>query len=56
MRLAALAPAATLERGYAIVRHGGSIVRAASDLSVGDRVEIQLAVGEISATVEDVRR
>jgi exodeoxyribonuclease VII large subunit len=54
-RLAALAPAATLERGYAIVRREGSIVRAARDVSVSDRLEIQLATGQIRATVDDVR-
>jgi exodeoxyribonuclease VII large subunit len=53
-RLAALSPAATLGRGYAIVRHDGTIVRAATALAAGDRVEVELAAGSFSAGVEEV--
>ncbi|HEU4422922.1 MAG TPA: exodeoxyribonuclease VII large subunit [Pilimelia sp.] len=51
-RLRALSPAATLERGYAIVRRtDGHVVRAAVDVAVGDAVRVRLADGELTATV-----
>ncbi len=51
-RLRALSPAATLDRGYAIVqRADGHVVRAASDVAKGDTLRIRLAQGELSATV-----
>ena len=53
-RLRALSPAATLERGYAIVqRADGHVARAAGDVAKGDTLRIRLAQGELSATVED---
>jgi exodeoxyribonuclease VII large subunit len=54
-RLRALAPQATLERGYAIVRQGDRIVRTGSEVTTGSRVEVELSRGGFSATVEDVR-
>jgi exodeoxyribonuclease VII large subunit len=54
-RLIALSPRATLARGYAIVRSGDEILRATVGLSPGTRVEVELAEGGFSATVEDVR-
>jgi exodeoxyribonuclease VII large subunit len=52
-RLRALSPAATLERGYAIVQRGdGHVVRAASDVAKGDPVRVRLAAGELAATVD----
>ncbi len=52
-RLRALSPAATLQRGYAIVqRADGRVVRAASDVSAGDPVRVRLADGELAATVD----
>jgi exodeoxyribonuclease VII large subunit len=54
-RLRALSPRATLDRGYAIARSGGEIVRDASSLTVGDRVEVELARGSVGTRVEDVR-
>jgi exodeoxyribonuclease VII large subunit len=54
-RLNALSPLATLARGYAIVRAGGETVREAASVSAGDRLEIELAAGELDARVEDVR-
>jgi exodeoxyribonuclease VII large subunit len=53
-RLRALSPAATLERGYAIVqRADGHVVRAASDVATGDTLRVRLADGELRASVED---
>ena len=54
-RLQALSPLATLERGYAIVRAGAVALRDASTASPGDRLEIELASGELGARVEEVR-
>jgi len=53
-RLRALSPAATLDRGYAIVqRRSGHVVRAAAEVAKGDVVRVRLARGELSATVDD---
>lgn len=50
-RLRALSPAATLERGYAIVRRtDGQVVRLTGEVDAGDPLRIRLADGEISAT------
>jgi exodeoxyribonuclease VII large subunit len=54
-RLQALSPLATLGRGYAIVRAGGTVLRDAAALTPGDRLEIELASGGVGARVEDVR-
>lgn len=48
----ALSPLAVLERGYAVVKHGDEIIRDAAQVLQGDRVQIRLARGEISAKVE----
>ena len=51
-----LDPHAVLDRGYSIVRDaGGMVVRCASTLTTGQRVEITLAAGSASATVGTVR-
>jgi exodeoxyribonuclease VII large subunit len=50
--LAALSPAATLQRGYSIVRDAdGAIVRDAARLAAGDALRLRFAAGEASATV-----
>jgi exodeoxyribonuclease VII large subunit len=54
-RLAALSPRATLERGYAIVRSGDEIVRAAEAVAPGDEVAVELARGSFDARVEETR-
>jgi exodeoxyribonuclease VII large subunit len=51
-RLRALSPRATLERGYAIVRTGEDIVRSATGVSAGDRVEVEVSDGRFGARVE----
>jgi exodeoxyribonuclease VII large subunit len=54
--LAALSPFATLERGYAIVRApDGRVLRDAAGTSVGDPLEVRLAVGTLDVQVERVR-
>ncbi|MBM0237495.1 exodeoxyribonuclease VII large subunit [Micromonospora sp. ATA32] len=52
-RLRALSPAATLDRGYAIVqRADGHVVRAATEVAKGDPLRVRLAEGELAATVD----
>jgi exodeoxyribonuclease VII large subunit len=52
--LAALAPQATLDRGYAIVRRGsdGAIVRQPADAPAGTPLALSLADGTLAATSE----
>jgi len=51
-RLAALAPQATLERGYAIVRRGDRVVRSPADVMRGEQIDVLVAEGTFGATVE----
>jgi exodeoxyribonuclease VII large subunit len=55
-RLRAVAPQATLERGYAIVidEHGRA-VREAAAITPGERVDLRLARGGAAARIEEVR-
>jgi exodeoxyribonuclease VII large subunit len=50
-RLGALSPLAVLERGYAIVRHGDTVVRAAAEVTTGDSIDVRVADGRFGATV-----
>lgn len=54
-QLAGVDPNAPLIRGYALVSHGGRLVRSAGDVSPGDVVTAHLAHGAIEARVETVR-
>ena len=55
-KLDALSPLKVLSRGYAITqKEDGSVVRAVSDATVGDRLTVTLADGRITACVEDVK-
>jgi exodeoxyribonuclease VII large subunit len=54
-RLRALAPQATLERGYAIVRSESRIIRSSEEVSSGTRIEVELGQGGFGATVEEAR-
>ena len=54
-RLRALSPKATLTRGYAIVRKGDGVVRSATTLAGGDRVDVELAQGSFGAEVKGTR-
>ena len=53
-RLQALSPRATLIRGYAIVRAGGTALRRATATAPGGRLEIELASGGLTVTVDEV--
>jgi exodeoxyribonuclease VII large subunit len=51
-RVAALSPAATLDRGYAIVQTTeGAVVRDSSDVATGDPLHVRLAKGHLAVTV-----
>jgi exodeoxyribonuclease VII large subunit len=53
--LRALSPAATLARGYAIVRAGEAVLRDAARVRPGDAIEVELAAGRLGARVEHVQ-
>ena len=56
MQMEALSPSRVLERGYAVVRDAeGRVIRGASDVSAGARVEVQLARGQLGARVEEIQ-
>ena len=51
-RIAALSPAATLERGYAVVqRADGTVVRRPGQVDTGERLRLRLGEGELAAEV-----
>ena len=55
-RLNALSPLATLERGYSISRKTtGEVLTTTQQVSVGDRIAVQLAHGHITCRVEELR-
>ncbi|MEY9843914.1 exodeoxyribonuclease VII large subunit [Streptacidiphilus sp. BW17] len=54
-RVVALSPAATLERGYAVLQRtaDGAVVRAPGDVTAGDTLRARVAEGEFTVTVAD---
>jgi exodeoxyribonuclease VII large subunit len=54
-RLRALSPAATLERGYAIVQLSadGTVLRDPAQADPGDQLQIRLAAGDLTAVVQE---
>jgi exodeoxyribonuclease VII large subunit len=55
-RLLALAPSATLQRGYAIVqRPGGGVVRSAGEVGAGERLTVRFANDQLSVTADGAR-
>ncbi|CAM5267783.1 exodeoxyribonuclease 7 large subunit [Streptomyces spiroverticillatus] len=56
-RVVSLSPAATLERGYAVLqREDGAVVRSAQDVGVGDVLRARVAEGEFGVRVDGVER
>jgi exodeoxyribonuclease VII large subunit len=52
-RLLALSPAATLDRGYAIVQHAdSSVVRSESEVKQGEELHVRLADGHLTVRAE----
>jgi exodeoxyribonuclease VII large subunit len=49
-RLDALNPLAVLQRGYAVVRRDGQLVRSVTQVSSGDQLSVHVADGEFDAT------
>jgi exodeoxyribonuclease VII large subunit len=53
-RLVALSPAATLDRGYAVLRtQSGAVVRDPRDVVAGDRLDARVAGGSFTVGVEE---
>ncbi len=53
-RLDALSPLATLKRGYSISRKtDGEVLTTTEQVSVGDRIEVQLVAGHLACRVEE---
>jgi exodeoxyribonuclease VII large subunit len=50
-QMAALSPLAVLDRGYAMVQAGPTIIRDAAQVAVGDRLHVRLARGELDVVV-----
>jgi exodeoxyribonuclease VII large subunit len=51
-RLRALSPQSTLNRGYAIVRTGGAIVRSSAAVESGGHIDVEVRDGRFGARVE----
>lgn len=51
--LTALSPQAVLQRGYALVRKDGKIVRSAKRLAKGDSIEITFSDGAVNGQIEN---
>jgi exodeoxyribonuclease VII large subunit len=51
-KLSQLSPLLVLQRGYAIVSHAGGVLTDAADATAGSRIHVQLAKGELDATVD----
>jgi exonuclease VII large subunit len=47
-----LSPRATLERGYAIVRRQGELVRSSAAVAPNDPIAVEVADGSFGARVE----
>ena len=56
--LLALSPIATLERGYAIVtrQNDGELVTRSDAIASGDGIDVRLAAGSLTATVDSTRK
>lgn len=55
-RLNALSPLATLERGYSITRKvSGEVLTSTQQVSVGDRIAVQLLHGHLTCRIEELR-
>lgn len=53
LRLQALSPLATLNRGYAIAKNGTHVLRKAKDAPIGSTINLQLAEGALNCEVID---
>ncbi|GAA4474959.1 exodeoxyribonuclease VII large subunit [Enteractinococcus fodinae] len=53
-RVRSLSPQQTLNRGYAVVQHDDAILRNAGQVTVGDKLDILVAAGRLTATATSV--
>lgn len=53
-RVRSLSPQQTLNRGYAVVQHDATILRDASQVRLGDALDILVAAGRLTATATSV--
>jgi exonuclease VII large subunit len=53
-RLTGLSPVKVLERGFAIVRLNGSVVRRACDLAPEDQIGVEFSQGSAKAVVKEL--
>ena len=51
-KLEVLNPLLTLKRGYSIVKKDNKVISLKKDLTTGDKINIELQDGSVSATVE----
>lgn len=49
-----VSPLNVLNRGYALATHAGNVLQNAKQVSVGDKVHVRLAKGELDCTVEEL--
>lgn len=55
-RVDALSPLSILSRGYSITEVNGKIVTNTTDIGVGDKINVILSNGRLSAVVEDIKK
>jgi exodeoxyribonuclease VII large subunit len=54
-RLTALSPLSTLDRGYAIIQHGATVITQAAQVAPGDEITAKFKDDDLEATVRKVR-
>ncbi len=54
--MAALSPLAVLDRGYAMVRAGDTIIRDVDQIAEQERLRVTLARGSIDVIVEKIQK
>ncbi len=54
LQLESLSPRRVLERGYAIVEHGGGVLRDAAETAIGDVLTLRLSRGKLESIVQKI--
>ena len=55
-KLSVLNPAKTLQRGFALVEHGGKIVTRVQEVKKGDKLQLTFSEGKVSVVAADLTR
>lgn len=55
-KLSVLNPAKTLQRGFALVEHGGKIVTGVQEIKKGDKLQLTFSDGKVSVVAADLTR